>query len=81
MRYLKQNVMSSVYWGRDPKSPNYKKVELVDTNLLTRIRCGHIHVFEYTRIDHSAGPGSFADNFEGIACRDCNKILSEKQVY
>lgn len=34
----------------------------------------------YIRIDHSAGPGSFADNFAGEACKDCGKILDERRI-
>ena len=42
--------------------------------------CSHPAVAEYIRIDHRAGPGSFADNFEGKVCVICGQILAEVQT-
>jgi hypothetical protein len=42
--------------------------------------CLHSLVVEYIRIDHRAGPGCFADNFEGKVCLDCGLVLEEVQT-
>jgi hypothetical protein len=42
--------------------------------------CRHVITREYVRIDHRAGPGSFADNFEGEVCLNCGVVVREKEI-
>lgn len=49
-------------------------------SLLRSLTCKHLQRDIFIRIDYRAGPGSFADNYKGVACRDCGKILSEEQT-
>lgn len=42
---------------------------------LKSITCQHLQVGDFTYIDHTAGPGCFADNYVGEYCIDCNKIM------
>lgn len=52
-------------------------------SLLRSLWCkhdGYLVQERYLRIDHRAGPGSDADNFEGVACKECGKILQERKI-
>lgn len=42
--------------------------------------CKHPFTFRYTRIDHRAGPGNWADNYEGDVCLKCGRILREART-
>jgi hypothetical protein len=42
--------------------------------------CPHANTVAYDRVDHRAGPGSFADNFSGHVCADCGIIVKEVQT-
>lgn len=42
--------------------------------------CKHENTVPFVRIDRRAGPGSFADNYKGVACLSCTKILSEEKI-
>lgn len=44
---------------------------------LRSLTCKHYAQAQFIRIDHRAGPGSDADNYAGVACKECGKILSE----
>ena len=44
--------------------------------LFARAKCYHVTQADYVRIDHRAGPGGYADNFAGIVCCDCGRIMS-----
>jgi hypothetical protein len=48
--------------------------------VFARAACNHRFKTSYARIDHSAGPGSFADNFEGTACCECGMVIFEFQT-
>lgn len=37
-------------------------------------KCQHLNTTKFTWIDHRAGPGSFADTFEGQVCVACSTI-------
>jgi hypothetical protein len=39
--------------------------------------CPHVNCVSYRRVDHRAGPGSDADNYSGVVCVDCGRILNE----
>ncbi len=45
-----------------------------------RSRCVHLLRSSYVRIDHRAGPGGFADNYEGQVCCDCGTVLEERKT-
>ena len=64
------NLMDSVYC----------KHEITRGNSRDRVACLHWLVVPYQRIDHRAGPGCFADNFEGTVCVYCGSIIEEKQT-
>lgn len=42
--------------------------------------CKHPFTSRYTRIDHRAGPGSWADNYEGEVCLKCGRIVREART-
>lgn len=42
--------------------------------------CKHTRIWNYIRVNDRAGPGSFADNFQGKCCADCGKIVEEVQT-
>lgn len=42
------------------------------------LTCPHEHSTHFVHIDHRAGPGSFADNFEGIVCCRCGHVLAKQ---
>lgn len=68
----KHGLMDSVYMkdgGEPPERSCWKA-----------IRCDHLHCVQYVRIDHRAGPGCFADNYEGVVCRDCGIVISESRT-
>jgi hypothetical protein len=58
------------------------KRQVVRKGFFARLRCAHPKESRtvYTRIDHRAGPGSFADNYFGTACRLCGQVLEERRV-
>lgn len=94
MRHLPlENLMDTVYFHNGPLPlPPYSFFGPQDPilkNLQTesfkerrgnRLFCKHAERGNFVRIDHRAGPGSFADNFEGEACKDCGKIFQERQT-
>ena len=51
---------------------------LFDRRLFSK--CKHNSLAYYIRIDYRSGPGSFADNFCGIACEKCGYIMEENKV-
>jgi hypothetical protein len=71
MKLPKNSLMDSV--TIDTKIVNYK-------GFIGRLLCEHTDLTTYTRTDHRAGPGSFADVFEGVVCCDCGKIVQEEQT-
>jgi hypothetical protein len=92
MLYLPlENLMDTVYFHNGPMplppfnwlGKDETRDKLVITNFTkraNRLFCKHTERGNYVRIDHGAGPGSFADNFEGEACKACGKIFSEVQT-
>ena len=86
------NLMDSVYFHNlsMPMPPyrfyggNPERDKIVTETFAKRTRsrvfCNHSERGNYVRIDHRAGPGSFADNFEGKACKACGKIFEEIQT-
>lgn len=49
-------------------------------SMFHRAKCLHARQADYVRIDHRAGPGGYADNFKGVVCCDCGRIMSERQT-
>jgi len=54
----------------------YTDSKVTRKNILARLVCTHPVMTTYQLIDHNAGPGSFADNYDGKVCVECGKILS-----
>lgn len=69
----------SFYGKQDPARENLKTVSFTK-RMNNRLFCSHVERQNFVRIDHRAGPGSFADNYEGSACTGCGKIFEERRT-
>lgn len=64
----------------------YLEAEIIRRSVFGRLMCWlssrhkHLDPVKYTRIDHRAGPGAYADNFTGKCCANCGTILEEVQI-
>jgi hypothetical protein len=75
MRYIpNSSIMDTVIMRDGAAQPTPRR-------LFGMFFCKHMVSELFTRIDHSAGPGSLADTFTGRVCMDCGKILYEREVH
>lgn len=79
MTYLKETVMDSIGVDTDRGVSVFPVPKAV--SFIQRLFCKHKNTAPFVRIDYRAGPGSFADNYAGIACLDCARILNESKIY
>ena len=65
-----------------PYPGSREKPGTITRSWLRSLTCLHApeNLLQYVRIDHRAGPGSFADNFSGHVCCNCGEVFGEHPV-